>query len=138
MKSLRDVLEVRYGIEMQSARLAAARRTPAELAELQKLVAQMRVAIDDPEIYADLDVEFHLLIAEAAQNSLLYYLVSGIRDAFRDVVREGLRHRLNSGERKLVQIAHEQIVQKIAAQDADGVAEAMAFHFDDALRAIFE
>ena len=86
----------------------------------------------------ELDVEFHLLIAEAAQNSLLYYLVSGIRDAFRDVVREGLRHRLNSGERKLVQIAHEQIVQKIAAEDADGVAEAMAFHFDDALRAIFE
>ncbi|MCO6451132.1 MAG: FadR family transcriptional regulator [Caldilineales bacterium] len=134
----RELMEVRYGIEAQSVRLAAERRSEEELTELQELVTRMREVIDDPEAYAELDVEFHLLIARATHNSLLLYLVSGIRDAFRDVMREGLRHRMSSGERKLVQIAHEQIVNKIAASDPDAASDAMTFHFDDAIRAIFE
>ncbi len=98
----------------------------------------MRPQLDQPETYADLDVPFHLLIAQSTQNSLLYYLVNSIRDALRDMIREGLRYRINSEERKLVQLAHEHIVEAIAASDPDAAAKAMAFHFDDAIRAIFE
>lgn len=136
--NLRDVLEVRAGIEVQSARLAAIRRTDAQLAEMQVLVARMREAVDDTGAYAQLDVEFHLLVAEAAHNNLLYYLVSGIRDALHDVIREGLNYRLTGDARNLVQFAHEHIVRQIASQNAGGAVEAMTFHFDDALQTIFE
>lgn len=137
-KSYLEIVEVRYGIEVQCARLAAERRTPEQLDRLCSLVQDMQGQIDSPEVYAELDVKFHLAIARATQNTLLFHLVNSIRDALRDMIREGLAHRLTTGERKLVQIAHERIVQTIADQDGEAAAKAMAFHFDDAIRAIFE
>lgn len=133
-----DILEVRYGIEMQCARLAAERRSQEELAGLTTLVERMRDQLDQPETYADLDVTLHLLIAESTQNTLLYQLVHSIRDALRDMIREGLAQRLTPEELERVQSAHEHIVAAIAAADPDAAAQAMAFHFDDAIRAIFE
>jgi len=133
-----DILEVRYGIEVQCARLAAERRSEEELARLKALVEEMRAQLDRPEAYADLDVSLHLLIAQSTQNTVLYHLVHSIRDALRDMIREGLAQRLTMQELELVQIAHERIVDNIAASDPEGAAKAMAFHFDDAIRAIFE
>ena len=133
-----DILEVRYGIEVQCARLAAERRSDEELAGLKSLVEEMRTQLDQPESYADLDVSLHLLIAQSTQNTLLYHLVRSIRDALRDMIREGLAQRLTIQELELVQIAHERIVENIAASDPEGAARAMAYHFDDAIRAIFE
>ncbi|RME82104.1 MAG: FadR family transcriptional regulator [Caldilineae bacterium] len=137
-EKLREILEVRYGIEMQCARLAAQRRTPEQATALQELVAEMAQHLDDAESYAELDVRLHLLVAEATHNSLLYHLVHSIRDVLRDVIREGLDHRLTASERHLVQVAHERVVHAITAGDPEAAAKAMAFHFDDALRAIFE
>ncbi len=136
-EKVREILEVRYGIEMQCARLAARRRTPEQAKALQKLVAEMAKYLQDADTYAELDVQFHLLLAEATHNSLLYHLVHSIRDVLRDVIREGLDHRLSENELHLVQVAHERIVSKIVEGDSDGATQAMAFHFDDALRAIF-
>jgi len=133
-----DILEVRYGIEVQCARLAAERRSAEEMAGLKALVEEMRTQLDRPEIYADLDVSLHLLIAQSTQNTLLYHLVRSIRDALRDMIREGLAQRLTRQELELVQIAHERIVENIAIRDTEGAAKAMAYHFDDAIRAIFE
>ena len=133
-----DILEVRYGIEVQCARLAAERRSDEELAGLKSVVEVMRAHLHHPEMYADLDVSLHLLIAQSTQNTLLYHLVRSIRDALRDMIREGLAQRLTSQELELVQIAHERIVENIALSDTEGAAMAMAHHFDDAIRAIFE
>ena len=133
-----DILEVRYGIEVQCARLAAERRSEEELAGLQAMVREMRSQLDQPETYADLDVSLHLLIAQSTRNTLLYQLVHSIRNALRDMIREGLAQRLTIQELELVQIAHERLVEAIAASDPDAAAQAMAFHFDDAIRAIFE
>jgi DNA-binding FadR family transcriptional regulator len=136
-ENLLEILEVRHGIEVQSARLAAARRTHAELAALQAVTQKMRDSIGSSEEYTELDVEFHLKIAGAAHNRMLYFLVESIRDVLRDTIEEGLRHRLTEEERQLVQSTHEEILASIEKQDADGAAKAMAFHFTDAIRAIF-
>lgn len=136
-ENLLQILEVRHGIEVQAARLAAQRRSGEQLARLTDLVAKMGAAIDDSDSYTNLDLDFHLQIAAATQNRMLFYLVESIRDVLRDTIRQGLRHRLTAHERQLVQSTHEEIVAKIAAEDGAGAAEAMAFHFDDAIRAIF-
>src|SRR5215470_17073146 len=46
-----DLLELRRGIEIQSATLAAERRTPEDLAELERLIAAMRVQLHDTVAY---------------------------------------------------------------------------------------
>lgn len=136
--NLQEVLEIRYGIEVQSARLAALRIQPEQLVELQNLVHHMRQHINNPETFTELDLHFHELIANATHNQLMKYLVSSIRDSLRDTIREGLAHRLNEDERLLVQTTHEKIVDAIASRNPEKAGAAMAFHFDDALRAIFE
>lgn len=136
--NLREVLEIRYGIEVQCAKLAAERRTDKHVAELEDLVQEMRASLHSSETYTELDLQFHQLIAAATGNRLLYYLVRSIRDALRDMIREGLTHRLTDEELQLVQTTHEGIVRHIAARHPDEAARAMAFHFDDAIRAIFE
>lgn len=137
-ENLREVLEIRYGIEVQCARLAAERRTEAHVEELQSLVRKMRGQLNQSEAYTELDLQFHQLIASATGNRLLYFLVRSIRDALRDMIREGLTHRLTDAELQLVQSTHEEIVRQIAAGKPEEAASAMAFHFDDAIRAIFE
>jgi len=136
--NLREILEIRYGIEVQSAKLAAERRTNEHLDGLHDLVEQMRVNLDHSEIYTELDLQFHQQIAAATGNTMLYYFVRSIRDALRDMIREGLSHRLTAEERMLVQTTHEEILRQIVKGNPQGAAEAMAFHFDDAIRAIFE
>lgn len=137
-ENLREVLEIRYGIEVQCARLAAERRTEKHVAELNELVREMRDQLYESETYTELDLQFHQLIAAATGNRLLYYLVRSIRDALRDMIREGLTHRLTDRELQLVQSTHEEIVAQIAGGHPEEAARAMAFHFDDAIRAIFE
>ena len=136
--NLRDVFEVRYAIEVQSARLAAQRRSNEDVEVLNSLVCEMRRAMTDAERYTELDLEYHQRIADASGNQLITYMVHSIRDALRDMIREGLGHRLTSEERELVQTTHEDIVKEIAAMNEQGAVQAMAFHFTDAIRAIFE
>ncbi|MCP4167315.1 MAG: FadR family transcriptional regulator [Chloroflexi bacterium] len=135
-KNFKEVMEVRYGVELQSANLAAQRRTQEQLHDLQTLLQEMRTHIDDSETFIDLDVQFHMLIAGATQNELLYYLLNGIRDALQDVMHERARFQPSSEDLKLVQEAHEKIVDMIATSNPEGATQAMALHLDDAVRAV--
>jgi DNA-binding FadR family transcriptional regulator len=77
-----ELLEARRGIEIQSASLAAQRRTTAEIKKMQGILGQMKACLVKRDIngYVDLDVELHLQIAEASRNSLIYLLIEAIRE----------------------------------------------------------
>lgn len=130
---LLDLMEVRRGIEVESARLAATRRTSAELARMTETVAAMRQHLDEPDTVADLDLQFHLSIAVATRNAMLHHLVESIRDASKDAIRTGLRNRQTPQQRELGQQLHEAILAEIGAGNADGAARAMTAHFHDAV-----
>jgi DNA-binding FadR family transcriptional regulator len=69
--SLQELLEARRAIEPHCSRLAAERITGAQLAELRDMVDQLHALVDDPPAYLALQIRFHLLIANAAQNNVL-------------------------------------------------------------------
>jgi DNA-binding FadR family transcriptional regulator len=96
----------------------------------------MREKLEDPEGYADLDVEFHLLLAEATRNKMMYYLIGSIRQTLRDAVLEGLRSRHTGRQIARVQELHEEILAQVERQDPDGAERAMLAHFDDAVAAL--
>src|SRR6202023_945671 len=58
---LSDVYEVRAVLEPAAARMAAKRRTSADLARLQEVVDRHRESIDDPGASFAADAEFHRL-----------------------------------------------------------------------------
>lgn len=67
---LRSVAEVRIGIELQSAALAAERRSDAQAAHLEGLARAMGEATTAEE-FARADLAFHRAVAEAAGNPFM-------------------------------------------------------------------
>jgi DNA-binding FadR family transcriptional regulator len=60
-------------IEIQSAALAAIRRTTDDVARLAAIVAEMRRNLHIPDAYVELDVAFHRLIASMTRNAMIYH-----------------------------------------------------------------
>jgi GntR family transcriptional regulator, transcriptional repressor for pyruvate dehydrogenase complex len=136
-RSLIELLEIRRGLEIQSALLAARNRNAEEMAEILALVAQMRDNVYNPVLYTELDLRLHLMIALASRNTLMVYMIESIRNILRDTIKEGLRSRFTDEQIQYVQYLHERIVDAIHHQDTERVQQAMAEHFDDAINAIY-
>lgn len=135
-KAILELMEVRRGIEVQSATLAAERRTPEELARLAEIVAQMGHHLGELDTYIELDATLHLQIAAATHNSMLYHLVESLHGSARESMREGLLHRHTQEELERVQQLHEALLRELENGNVEGAARAMAMHFDDAVTAL--
>jgi DNA-binding FadR family transcriptional regulator len=126
--SMAELLEVRRGLEIQAIVLAAQRREPEDLAALHDLLAQMRQALGDPAHYAELETRFHLAIAAAARNRLLYHLVESMRECIRQPMREGLQLTAAKGDLPVVHAKHEVLVDCIEQGDTERAAREMDLH----------
>lgn len=131
-----ELLELRKGVEVQSAHLAAERRTDDQLKQLTETVQQMREHIADAEKNIALDLDLHLQIASAARNSMLLYLVESIRYATKNTILEGRLSRHSGEELERVQVIHEMIIAAIERGDPDAAGKAMEIHFDEAVMAV--
>lgn len=128
-----ELMEVRRGLEVQAANLAAQRREPQDMDALTRVVRAMRENMGDVETYTRLDVEFHLRLAAASHNMLLVYLVESIRDTLRNSISAGLQSRGSSLHLEGIQEAHEALLKTLAAGDAAAAVRAMEHHFDEAI-----
>ncbi len=124
-----ELVEVRQPLEVQSAMLAAKRRTEEDIEGLSELMTGMRQHLHDFEIYARLDIEFHLRLAQAAHNQMLYLLIASIRETLAEAALAGLRRRQNPAELEQVQVLHEAILDAVSAGEAEAAGEAMRRHF---------
>lgn len=131
---VRDLLELRIGLEGQAAALAALRRTDSQL-------LRMRQALDDHQDLAaagdsciEPDRRFHLLIAEATGN--LYFSETMAQ------LGSGLipRNRMAADERSgaklarhayLANLEHEAILNAIRRQDPDAARAAICLHLSN-------
>jgi DNA-binding FadR family transcriptional regulator len=102
---LSDVYEIRGVLEPAAARMAARRRTSADLARLQETVDQHRESIEDPGAAFAADAEFHRLIVELSGNETLQVLTGMVEN----IIREGDRSYAESHDWQ-----HEQELAKIA------------------------
>ena len=131
-----ELMDVRRGIEFESARLAAQHRSKEQLQAMQALVGQMQKALNDMQTYSTLDVQLHILIAQASQNKVIAHLVESLREALREASLSGLQQRRTRGELERVQQLHQTLVQHIAKQDPKRAAKTMALHMDEAIVAL--
>lgn len=123
---LREILQVRRGLEVEGARLAATARTEKDLRRLTKLLAaRNRVqGVEQSDEFARADAEFHLAVVHCGHNALLTELYRGIIEAVTASVAATSHDHL--AER--VTIGHDALVQAIADRDPDrAAAEAGGF-----------
>ena len=85
---VREVLTVRRALDVVAAREAASRRTDDDLQQLRTALEGRRAAVADEDVdaFINYDVAFHIGIARASQNALLFGLYSSFEDSLRDSV----------------------------------------------------
>ncbi|WP_195913924.1 FadR/GntR family transcriptional regulator [Planomicrobium sp. YIM 101495] len=124
-----EMLELRMALELESARLAAARRTPEQMATIQAAVAEMEAAVGDVERGIQADLSFHLAISEASGNRLLQSLMQKLSDRMEDTIRATRTHRLLDDSRFLGTVdEHRQIGEAIRKQSPELARELMEGH----------
>lgn len=115
-----EILEVRRGMEVEAARLAAGRRTEADLAAIAAAQADRAEAFAamDHAGFVEADLAFHMAVVEATHNRVLIELYRDFSDALRASIGAAgvlLRH---------ADVPHEPIADAIKAGDAAAAARA--------------
>jgi DNA-binding GntR family transcriptional regulator len=127
-----DVFMVRRNLESLAARLAAERRTRADLAYLDDLLEAMDRALVESDTlnHAELSSDLHDTIAAASRNSYAHAMLANIRGIFE---RYRPRAALNPGARNGSHQLHHAIVEAIRAQDAREAQRLMELDIDRGL-----
>ncbi|ASP20479.1 HTH-type transcriptional regulator LutR [Antarctobacter heliothermus] len=123
-----EIWEAIRALDPVAAEAAANRRNADNLAALEDNISRTRAAMDDPDALVKLDIEFHELIALAANNRVIQSLRLPISDLFYPSFQTVMTS-LNASERLLT--AHEKILQAIKWGDADEAKAWMIKHIND-------
>jgi GntR family transcriptional regulator, transcriptional repressor for pyruvate dehydrogenase complex len=126
------LIEARYYMEINAARLAAMRRTEEDLALLRSAVADYDNKVNSKQDAVQEDMFIHLRIANATKNSVFESMLLMLLP---DIIRNIIENKVCGDDRGVRAIEeHHEILQAIADQDADAAGTAMAAHLDDILR----
>jgi GntR family transcriptional regulator, transcriptional repressor for pyruvate dehydrogenase complex len=133
LETLQDViavLELRIGVETESASLAAMRRTPANLVAMRSALKTFSTALEEGRDAVGPDFQFHLEIARATQNHHFVDLMATLGGMM--IPRARLEPGPLTPERQAylrrVNAEHESIVDAISRQDAEAARAAMRTH----------
>lgn len=128
---VREMLELRRALEVESASLAAQRAGPENLQGMHDALRQMQDSVNDAESGVQADVNFHMQIVRASQNSLLIQMVETLANRLEDTIRATRRHRFTDASRHIdTYTEHDEIYQAIAAQDQRRAKHLMEQHID--------
>jgi GntR family transcriptional regulator, transcriptional repressor for pyruvate dehydrogenase complex len=117
--------EVRQILEPEIAALAATRIQEPQLTLMREAFAVMNEALKDPDAYIEADLDFHLALAEAAENPLILSLLDSIVGLLRE---QRMRIFFEDGGPQRGQYHHARILAAIERRDADASRAAMRDH----------
>jgi GntR family transcriptional repressor for pyruvate dehydrogenase complex len=120
-----ELLELRSGLEIYVARLAAARGNARELKAVETNLERMRSSIEDLRAFAKADQEFHHALGRAAENSMLVDLLHVVRSLLQ-VYADRAVH--STAAALLAVEEHDAVLRAVQAGDQDAAASAMAIH----------
>ncbi len=129
-KRVQDLIETRLMLESQTAFWAAQRASQEDLLGLVQALEGMAQTLDQPERYLELDVQFHLGIARATHNTILYSLLGTIRSYLQEWIKGSLAQpSAEMGRRaKLSLEEHQSIVVALNQGQAEAASRAMNEH----------
>lgn len=136
-EQMTDLYEFRKILEVHAARLAAENALPAHRRDFERILGESKELAANPINHAksvELDLEIHGLIAKASGNESLHRAIQNLIDkvmcfiwvdwvdaATADAVSIAAAHR-----------EHQGLIERILDRDADGAAEHLGEHIDNA------
>ncbi len=127
---LQNILEVRKALEVEAAGLAAERCPPELLEELKKVVEEMEEDLPAGKKAEQLDLSFHLTLAQASQNPLLSRLMNTVQEIIGQTLKvtRALWLSATSGTTRRLFEEHRDIYLAVAARDRARARELMYRH----------
>lgn len=122
---IRDLWETRRLLEGQIVRLAAERATDDNLREIRAVLDRASPLPLDYEAHLQLNLEFHVAVANGSQNAVLIDLLRPLLD----VRVKGVEHRFTADTCQRSWAIHEAIYQTIAKRNIGAAEAAMREHF---------
>jgi GntR family transcriptional repressor for pyruvate dehydrogenase complex len=125
VEGLRSLVEVREILEPEIAALAAERATEEQLAAMEETVAVMEGTLSEIDEFIEADMDFHLALAEGAQNVLILTLVDTLVELLRSH-----RERIASVEGGIerAQEHHRRVLAAVMQRDPEAARDAMRAH----------
>lgn len=92
-KQIYDILQVRIMLEEKAAELASFSVNKEKLAKLDRIMADIEKAYNEEDIHTflELDLEFHITIAEASGNSVILLQILTIQNLLKRISRTGMQ-----------------------------------------------
>jgi GntR family transcriptional regulator, sialic acid-inducible nan operon repressor len=123
--SLENLKEARATFEREMARIAARRRSAADLERLEEIIEEQALAVADPARFRALDGRFHREIAAVSGNPIFTALIDAVfrwlSDFHVDLVSV-------PGLEQLTLAEHREILEALNRGDAEAASAAMADH----------
>lgn len=128
---MEDLMQVRWGLEVAIAAIAAEKATPEHLIRLAAAVDEMR---DGTTVnrQVDADVQFHRVLADATGNPLFPILLQSLEALLREFRRQAIEVRgVRSGIKE-----HAAVLEAVRSRDPQAAREAMIRHMKLAERTL--
>lgn len=125
--SLENLKSARIFFERGMAREAAQRASEADIAELKRIIERQRESLGNAEDFISADMQFHTRIAQISGNPIFAAVSEAMLAWLREYHTEML---IWTGKEKFTLVEHEEIVERLAAHNADGAESAVLKHLE--------
>jgi GntR family transcriptional repressor for pyruvate dehydrogenase complex len=124
-----SLLEARYYLELDAAKLAAERRTEHDLIKLKEALMDYENKTNNNLDAVEEDMLFHMAIAKASKNSVIESMILIL---IPDLIKNIVENKICGDNRSKLAIAeHRNILAAIESQDIDAAENAVAAHLND-------
>lgn len=124
-----SLVDTRILLEKEAARLAALNRTKDDIVQLTNALKDYREKLSESDKAVEEDLLFHIKIAEAGKNKVLKSLMMIITP---DIAKNFIQFKVcNDANNNQTIQEHQNILDMISNQDADGAVLAMEDHLSD-------
>lgn len=134
-QSLSDVIELRIGVEVEAAGLAAERRGASDLKIMAACLKAMKPASKPSKEALSADIEFHRAIAMATRNQMIISFIEFLEPILQETMAVA---RANSSQRAEFELAsfqeHHEVYEAIKEKDKERAKAAMRVNLEGGLR----
>ena len=129
---IQEICEARLPLEVQSISLCIDRINDEKLSEMKEVYKKMERALSEKDInkYNELDIQFHLLLAKASENRVLFEMLSTLQDMLREQLKRDVKVP-DSLERSIKR--HKLMIEAIENKEKELAKQLMTLHINDSI-----
>jgi len=128
-----ELLEARKAVETEIAGLAAEKATSEDIREIEKALDRMENTLDDTPRVMEFDRKFHIAIAKAAHNSVLFQMMNYLADGLKESLWVNIKEKswaLPGHPQKYLE-EHTKLLEAIKKGDKKAARRTMYSHLAD-------